>query len=256
MRFGVREVRIPVLEDGKLAYHLPFEIVGPSSWRELHEVNYGINPENGSLLRRQTFPEAIRLVTFALNHRKDKRFEPVIEALHTYGVTADTLELWTRQGLYGVDHPKGLIEQLGKNDQKKLRRIQSELDTRLSGASGKKVITSEDGLVRFTHRDNITYNESRNVFGRNSGLIVHAGTGKDARDLAKASKAYRFKPAFYGFEKKDKLFVGVPDVYSCGFVGWLIVDGYGFHVDGVRCSFGVSETAEGGAPKNRRRNKK
>jgi len=234
--------KMPVLEDGADTYHLPLQRQEPTTWKELHKANYGINPENNTPLKQQTFPQAIRLITKALQRKQDERFLPVIEGLHRYVITGDSLALWTPQGLYGIDHPsKDLIAQLNKDNQQELLKIQEGLDKRLSGASGSTVSTSEDGYVRFADHDNIIYDsQDRKTFGGNPGLIVVAGNKTSARALANSSKAYDSDPAFFGIGKTNNLTVRVPGVYSNDFDGRLGVYSDGFPDCDGRVSFGVA----------------
>ena len=112
------------------------------------------------------------------------------------------------------------------------------------------VQTSEDGYVKFTGHDDIIYDvQDRDIFAKNSGLIVLAGDGKTAKGVAKASNTYILNPGFFGIRKQNRLTVRVPVFYSDDFGYGFDVSGYGGADCGSVCSFGVSESGEASAPK-------
>jgi len=240
MKFNEETIKVNTIEDSDIIYYTPLQRIGPATWGAIHNASYGVSPKDKSVsLKQQTFGQAGRLIAFALKNRNNQAMAPVIEAVHKYVLTGDTLALWVPEGLYAIDRSDGdIVEQLGVDNQSELKGIRGRLDQRLSGARGEKVITSEDGFVRFINYDNLAGNHKL-------GITTLVGNEETANALTtEADKVYKLRYGFYGVGKQDALTLRVPVFGSFGFAYRLAVVGSGSAVDDAGCSFGGMQVAK------------
>jgi hypothetical protein len=247
------KVEIATLDDGDFRYFSPFRPKGPDNWINLHNTDYGKNPLTGEPLRQQSFPQSVRLFNFAVAHRKNPLYAPIINALIGKVITGDSLLLWTPESFYCVDFPdEELVSQLGVDNQPALSQIEKKLQAQLKRQIGEHVQVSESGLIRYTPSQFIIFGEQdQDTLATNPGNIVVAGTLQDSKGLAKSSASYKLKPFFNGLQNPQGMTVTVPALRSDGFDGRLYVYGNYWFDDRSRCSFGGTLTGEASARKNK-----
>lgn len=240
IKAGKQRIEIATLDDDTIRYFAPFQPQGPTTWRKLHDANYGKRPLTGEPLRQQTFPEAVRMFNFAQAHNNNPAYVPIIGAVNNTVLTGNTLLLWTQESFYGVDFPnEELVAQLGVDDQSSLSKIETKLQDQLSKRKriGEHVRVSQDGFVRYTPTSVIVYDsQGRNVLATNSVAIVETGSLQTSRGLARSSEHYPNQPFFYGLQNVHGATVRVPGL--SGFGGLDLV-GNSSDGGGGRCSFGV-----------------
>ncbi|MFH1802366.1 MAG: hypothetical protein ABH864_02840 [archaeon] len=243
-------IEIATLDDSTIRYSAPFQPQGPTTWRKLHDADYGKNPLTGEPLRQQTFPEAVRMFNFAQAHKCNQTYVPIIQAVNTTILTGNSLLLWTPESLYGVDFPdEELVAQLGVDDQSTFSRIETKLQDRLSKRKriGEHVRLSQDGFVRYTPSQNIIYNkQDSDILATNPATIVETGTLQNSHGAARSSKQYPNKPFLYGLQDVQGATVRVPGLFG-DFGDRLNLGGRGVYDN--RCSFGGTSAGEASARK-------
>ncbi len=244
------------VRDGNLLYN--FERKGPMMWHfwnphesRLIDQDYDVNPVNNKPFRMQSFPEAVRLAYFAVEHKEDTRLQSVIDTLHNYTLTGDTLVLGTAQGFYVIDHPdKSLLCYLSSYDEHDARRLPEIIQTlrdRLSSREEQGVIYSKNGNVRFTPiGKEQSWKHTPLQLAKNPRVIALAGSGENAELIAAMSKHYRYNPHFHEPFKIYEPTVRVPCLNSMvDFKYWL--DIFPFTEDSITlihtrrnyCAFGA-----------------
>ena len=233
-------VKVPVVRDGSMIYSLDRR--GPAPWKELRVMDYGKNPETGIPFKQLTFPQTARLAHWGVSNYKLEQAEPIVKAIDSYGVTGNTLALWTSDEIYGVDFPEdSLVAQLGVNNREALVRIARNLRNRLGKKEESGVVFSEDGRIRQTKREGIISEilSSKSALATHRGNIVLSGSLENADLVSQIAERYAGNPKFFAFE--NNYGVKVVSLYSSG-----ALDSYRLDVGGLSWSDGDSGFAFGG----------
>ena len=151
-----------------------------------------------------------------------------------------------------MDNPsEEIFGQLNVNNRERLTEIMRQLKAALGAVEAGGVVFSPDGNIRFTSLDKIKQGaQTLEQFAVNPGNILIAGSLENAELNAQTAGFFRSDPNLNLYYNKGKPFVIVPVGGSGDFDSRLGVGGSDFLDYDSRCSFGVSETAEGGAPEN------
>ncbi len=182
--------------DGK-----PFEYnlaqVGPTSWFSLADAEYGEG------FQRPTVSQLVPLVSAAaLPQNRDN--ENPRKVLGRW-LAGNSLVVLGREGLYGVDFPQ---VQDGR-----ILLDEATLKSRLGKRQDRKMVLSDDGLVRFTPYGFEAGNMDSGKLAVNSGVAVAYGGFKNADLFAQTASHYRMKPYFgCANQAPEKPEIKVPDV--------------------------------------------
>ncbi|MFH1802678.1 MAG: hypothetical protein ABH864_04470 [archaeon] len=183
----------------------PFEYnpaqVDPMNFFDLAEADYGEG------FKRPTASQLVPLVRSAAH--PDNRDKENPRKLLGRWLAGNTLILLGKKGFYGVDFPNVRGQRIYMGEK--------TLQGRLGKREDNGVVSSDDGLVRFTHYGFKTGDMDSGELAVNRGIAVAYKGFANTELLAQASSHYRLEPCFSCVSKApEKPEIKVPGVCASG----------------------------------------
>ncbi len=199
---------------------------GPNTYQNVGE--YIINKH----LELPTGDQIASLVYAAFNSQ-EQEFRNIQDLMKNQWLWVFNRNLWTPEGVYVVQYPKGTNQPLN----------QSDLENRLNGKEINRVRFSEDETIRFAPKESYHLENHTSQSLAEDGFIIASFGKEGAEKLSKVSEKFREEPYVWGTQT-DSPYQTVSALGSSWGGHRLLVVGdlHGDNRNG--CAFGVQKTGE------------